>query len=453
MSRRKKEPSGVPNIAKIWPSTISQEEWAARVREILQESDRLTAGIPSMQACADLMIWALGVLWTGLSPEVVALSCRESLVVGHPVIVAPPVEEQLQHLAERLEEPRRLAHEVGDGVVRVNVTPPVLLERASDTPEAEPAPAVDPAAEPAAEVSESAATPEGVEPDAEPPAPAEGVEPEPEPEQPAAAAEDPVAGDEDDAGEWLTHTGLRGLCPHGRKMGAAAAILKRHGGPDVVRQTESGWLFHRERSRELLANARVRRSFRGMTTEELNDHLRTQKERQTARNTMRRWERNKKRRWGVMQPPPPGVGEPLEPAELAPEEAGEQEAMAALDQLINDVRATEPSEPEPKPEQEHLEAVAEPSALEPDAEQEAPGPEPEQEDPEPAAVLSEPEPDPEPGPEPEAMAPEAEPTPEPPASPAAASAPAPAPAMPDPAVIAAVVAQVMAAMQTPAGQR
>ena len=74
------------------PLQLPQAEWEERVRKLRSNAEALGATKPS---AAELMalagVEAVGLLWVGWSPELIAASCRASLLAGVPVVAGLPL--------------------------------------------------------------------------------------------------------------------------------------------------------------------------------------------------------------------------------------------------------------------------------------------------------------------------------------------------------------------------
>lgn len=170
-----------------WPTaTLTPEQWLERVEALAEQAEEMIGRKHvSLQAQCRLAVEFVGLLWPALSAEVVAGSCRASLLLGAPgVILSSAPADQLQEIAERLDAIWEAAHAdpatavVDGGVLLVELPPGV--HRPKGRPPRQPAQEPEPL-EPAADPDELPA--DWVEPVEPPAAPApEPLEPDPEPE-------------------------------------------------------------------------------------------------------------------------------------------------------------------------------------------------------------------------------------------------------------------------------
>jgi hypothetical protein len=123
-----------------WPgSPLSESGWRVRVEALAIEAEAMVGRPCSPQAQARLAVWFTGLLWPALSPEVVAGSCRASLLLGAPgVLLAPAPVDQLAEVADRLDAIWEAAQDRPEAAV-VESPQVLLLERPPETP-APPAP-------------------------------------------------------------------------------------------------------------------------------------------------------------------------------------------------------------------------------------------------------------------------------------------------------------------------
>lgn len=111
----------------------------------------------------------------------------------------------------------------------------------------------------------------------EPPADPAPIDPEPPAAPPVQALESAADG------EWVPGSALAGVCPYGRSANASMLYIKRHGGPDVRRQGPGGWLYHRERARQLLGARRPNQRVAAMSDEQRQAHRRELRKRWASR--------------------------------------------------------------------------------------------------------------------------------------------------------------------------
>lgn len=140
-------------ITVYWPSggTLSPEEWGQRLECLATRAECLVGrrDAPVQQRAAMAMEF-MGLCWPSLSPEVVAGSCRASLLLNEPVVVAAAPADQLAEIHESLDEIWELARRDPEAAV-VSIGPPLLervRERGGKRKPVAAAAAVEPAAEP-----------------------------------------------------------------------------------------------------------------------------------------------------------------------------------------------------------------------------------------------------------------------------------------------------------------
>jgi hypothetical protein len=124
-----------------WPSApLSEAGWRTRVEALAIEAEAMVGKTTSPQAQARLAVWFTGLLWPTLSPEVVAGSCRASLLLGPPgVLLAPAPVDQLAEVADRLDAIWEAAQDRPEAAV-VESPQVLLLERPPETPAPPPPP-------------------------------------------------------------------------------------------------------------------------------------------------------------------------------------------------------------------------------------------------------------------------------------------------------------------------
>jgi len=172
-------------FAEIWPNgPISEAEWRQRMADLATEAEGLIGRRPTLQqACRLAMQWA-GLAWAAMSPEVIAMSCRASLLpgMGPPgVVVAEGLPDQLDEISDRLDAIFEAGRSDPSALV-VQQQPPVIFRPPAegDKPRGRPKPAQPrPTLRPAAErMAPRPAEPEPLE--AAPPADPEPLQlPEP----------------------------------------------------------------------------------------------------------------------------------------------------------------------------------------------------------------------------------------------------------------------------------
>ena len=81
---------------------------------------------PSLQNQAQLAMWFCGLMWPTLSAELVAGSCRASLLLGAPgVVLSSAPADQVQEIADRLDSIWQQAQHDPSAAV-ATVAPPLL---------------------------------------------------------------------------------------------------------------------------------------------------------------------------------------------------------------------------------------------------------------------------------------------------------------------------------------
>jgi hypothetical protein len=120
---------GTHPLAGMWPpGRLELAEWRELLEALAVDAEK-QIGLPGdLQAgCALALRW-FGLAWPCLGPETIAASCRASLQLGEPpgVVVALPLADQLQEIAERLDSVYEAAH-ADPSALAVEVRPPVLL--------------------------------------------------------------------------------------------------------------------------------------------------------------------------------------------------------------------------------------------------------------------------------------------------------------------------------------
>jgi hypothetical protein len=123
------------SIEVSWPgSPLSESGWRTRVEALAVEAEAMVGRPCSPQAQARLAVWFVGLLWPTLSPEVVAGSCRASLLLGAPgVLLAPAPVDQLAEVQDRLWQLLEAAQDRPEAAV-VESPQVLLLERPPETP-------------------------------------------------------------------------------------------------------------------------------------------------------------------------------------------------------------------------------------------------------------------------------------------------------------------------------
>jgi hypothetical protein len=85
------------------PSTrLSENGWRERLTALALECEALIGRDVGMQHQARLAMQFAGLGWPGWSVEIIAASCRASVLLGQPVVVAPPLPEQIEELHRKL---------------------------------------------------------------------------------------------------------------------------------------------------------------------------------------------------------------------------------------------------------------------------------------------------------------------------------------------------------------
>jgi hypothetical protein len=94
------------SITVSWPtSPLSDSEWAERLEDLAKQAEAMVGRRQTLQAQAELALAWFGVAWPVLSPETIAASCRASLLVGAPGVLAvtAPI-DQLAEIHSRLDD-------------------------------------------------------------------------------------------------------------------------------------------------------------------------------------------------------------------------------------------------------------------------------------------------------------------------------------------------------------
>ena len=109
-----------------WPPLpLAEPGWRQRLGCLASRAEALVGRRCEPQDAAALAVEWLGLCWPAVSPELIAGSCRASLVLGENVVVAPLPSDQLMEVHERLDEIWRAARDNPAAAV-VEVRPPLL---------------------------------------------------------------------------------------------------------------------------------------------------------------------------------------------------------------------------------------------------------------------------------------------------------------------------------------
>jgi hypothetical protein len=118
------------SISVAWPPTgLGEPGWRTRLECLATRSEALIGKHCRLSDTAGLALELVGLLWPVLgAPETVAATCRASLLVGAPgVVAASSAADQLAEVHSRLDEIWQAAQEdPAAGVVELH--PPLLIE-------------------------------------------------------------------------------------------------------------------------------------------------------------------------------------------------------------------------------------------------------------------------------------------------------------------------------------
>lgn len=167
-------------ISAPWPPLqLGAEGWRRRLEAIANEAEQLVGRPCTLQQTAELSLELFGLIWPAYGPETLASTARASLLLDMPVLMASAPADQLQEIAERLDEVWQQAQsDPAAGVVEV---PAPLLQQVQK-----------PQTRKRRSRSQVAPEPLALEPETEP-EPVEALEPDPEPDaEPAPLPERPA---------------------------------------------------------------------------------------------------------------------------------------------------------------------------------------------------------------------------------------------------------------------
>jgi hypothetical protein len=119
----------VSEISVLWPPAgLSETGWRNRVEDLAQRSEALIGKRQiRLQDSASLALEMIGLLWPAIGPETVAASCRASLVMGVPGILASSPFDQAAEIHSRLDDIYAAAQ--ADPAAAVVERPSVMLQR------------------------------------------------------------------------------------------------------------------------------------------------------------------------------------------------------------------------------------------------------------------------------------------------------------------------------------
>jgi len=114
-------------ISVPWPvSPMGELQWRRAVESLAEAAEAQVGRKSTLQEQARLAMWFAGLMWPTLSAEVVAGSCRASLLLGAPgVVMSSAPADQVQEIAERLDQVWQQAQSDPAAAV-ASVAPPVL---------------------------------------------------------------------------------------------------------------------------------------------------------------------------------------------------------------------------------------------------------------------------------------------------------------------------------------
>jgi hypothetical protein len=114
-------------ISMPWPrQPLTEQQWRAAVEALAEAAEAQVGRRPSLQDQAQLAMWFCGLLWPALSAELVAGSCRASLLLGVPgVVLSSAPADQVQEIADRLDSIWQQAQHDPSAAV-ATVAPPLL---------------------------------------------------------------------------------------------------------------------------------------------------------------------------------------------------------------------------------------------------------------------------------------------------------------------------------------
>jgi hypothetical protein len=160
-------------ITIAWPTApLTEQQWRTRLEALAVEAEGMIGKTTSLQAQAQLALHWIGLCWPAVSAEVIAGSCRASLLLGPPgVVMSSAPADQLQEIADRLDAIWEAARDDASAEV-ATVGPPLLeLPPGAYAPKGRP-PRVEPKPVPVVEPEPPAPAPEPVETVVQAPEPA-----------------------------------------------------------------------------------------------------------------------------------------------------------------------------------------------------------------------------------------------------------------------------------------
>jgi hypothetical protein len=121
--------------------------WRTRLEDLATAAEAMVGRPSKLQDQARLAMMFAGLMWPALSPEVIAGSCRASLLLGPPgVILSSAPADQVQEVADRLDAIWQAAQ--ADPAAAVVEAAPPILDLPPPAPEPETPPPVEAPAPP-----------------------------------------------------------------------------------------------------------------------------------------------------------------------------------------------------------------------------------------------------------------------------------------------------------------
>jgi hypothetical protein len=114
-------------ISVPWPRhPLTEQQWSGAVEALAEAAEAQVGRRPSLQDQAQLAVWFCGLMWPTLSAELVAGSCRASLLLGAPgVVLSSAPADQVQEIADRLSQVWEQAQHDPSAAV-ASIAPPLL---------------------------------------------------------------------------------------------------------------------------------------------------------------------------------------------------------------------------------------------------------------------------------------------------------------------------------------
>jgi len=165
-------------ISVPWPRhPLTEQQWSGAVEALAEAAEAQVGRRPSLQDQAQLAVWFCGLMWPTLSAELVAGSCRASLLLGAPgVVLSSAPADQVQEIGERLDriwqqaqhDPSAAVASIAPPLLDLPPTAPRRTGRPAKAPKPAPAPPEHAAADPEPEANPpppAAPAPEPIPPD------------------------------------------------------------------------------------------------------------------------------------------------------------------------------------------------------------------------------------------------------------------------------------------------